>query len=215
MDFPALIDLPFIRENSVSPQDSADDQYPESLPRYFVEHFTKKGDRVFDPFMGHGTTAFVAEELGRIPYGIEADMQRYEWAAGQLEHWNNMRCADAVNSADQGFPKMDFCITSPPFMMKNHRWNPLYAGQKAYNGYSCYIERLNEIFAAIKMVMKKNALMVVHVDNLQGAVYTPLVRDFSITIGEHFNPVGETIIRWSEGSPERLNISHALIFKTI
>lgn len=214
MDITPFIELPFLRENPVSPHDSAEDQYPDSFPRYFIERFSKTGDKVFDPFMGHGTTAFVAEALGRVPYGIEADEGRYEWAAGQLEHWGNLRCADAGDCGDLGFPKMDLCVTSPPFMMKNHRWNPLYAGDPVYNGYASYLSRMSEIFAAIKPVMKKNALVIVHADNLYGnKIYTPLVRDFSILIAEHFRAIGDVVIKWSGDAPEGYPISHALIFK--
>jgi len=213
VDYPAYIQLPFLRENPVSPHDSDEDKYPESMPRYFMTHFTREKDKVFDPFMGHGTTAFVAEELGRIPYGIEADPERHEWTAGQCAHWQNIRCGDAGDAKRMDFPKMDFCITSPPFMAKNHGWNPLYCGDQIYAGYDRYLLRMAEIFAGLKSVMKKGAHIVVHADNVRGKmVYTPLVRDLSIVIAESFKPVGETIIKW-EHAPEDYPLSHALIFK--
>lgn len=36
---------------------------PENIVRYFIQKFTKKGDRVFDPFAGFGTTLIVSEKL--------------------------------------------------------------------------------------------------------------------------------------------------------
>jgi len=45
--------------------------FPPSLPEWFITLFTKKGDVVLDPFMGSGTTIFVANKLGRSSIGID------------------------------------------------------------------------------------------------------------------------------------------------
>ena len=46
--------------------------FPIELPNWFIRLFTKKGDKVLDPFMGIGTTAISALSLGRGYIGIEA-----------------------------------------------------------------------------------------------------------------------------------------------
>lgn len=43
--------------------------FKPQLPAYFIERFTRKGDVVYDPFMGRGTTPIEAALHGRIPYG--------------------------------------------------------------------------------------------------------------------------------------------------
>ncbi|OGY41242.1 MAG: hypothetical protein A2Y67_02155 [Candidatus Buchananbacteria bacterium RBG_13_39_9] len=41
------------------------------IPRQLISRYTKKGDVVFDPFVGSGTTAYEAETLGRHFIGID------------------------------------------------------------------------------------------------------------------------------------------------
>lgn len=45
--------------------------FPKKLPMWFIQLFTQKGDVVLDPFIGSGTTALAAYELGRQFVGID------------------------------------------------------------------------------------------------------------------------------------------------
>ncbi len=45
--------------------------FPEKLPEWFINLFTKEGDTVLDPFMGSGTTIIIANSLRRNSMGIE------------------------------------------------------------------------------------------------------------------------------------------------
>ncbi|MBL9166483.1 MAG: class I SAM-dependent methyltransferase [Verrucomicrobiales bacterium] len=45
--------------------------FKPQLPRFFVEHLTQPGERVYDPFMGRGTTLIEAALLGRVPMGCD------------------------------------------------------------------------------------------------------------------------------------------------
>ena len=45
--------------------------FPEALARDHIISWSKPGDLVYDPFMGSGTTAFVARSLGRDYIGSE------------------------------------------------------------------------------------------------------------------------------------------------
>lgn len=47
--------------------------FPRALPEWFIKLFTKPGDTVLDPFMGSGTTLFVAYEMGRKAIGIDKE----------------------------------------------------------------------------------------------------------------------------------------------
>ena len=52
--------------------------FPEGLPEWFIKLFTKEGDIVLDPFMGSGTTNFVAKKMKRHSIGIEIITEYYE-----------------------------------------------------------------------------------------------------------------------------------------
>ncbi|MDP3273721.1 MAG: DNA methyltransferase [Deltaproteobacteria bacterium] len=45
--------------------------FPPSLPRYFIEQYSKPGDLVLDPFSGRGTTALEACLRGRVGVGLD------------------------------------------------------------------------------------------------------------------------------------------------
>lgn len=45
--------------------------FPVDLPKWFIKLFTQPGDLVLDPFLGSGTTAVAALQLGRNFVGVE------------------------------------------------------------------------------------------------------------------------------------------------
>src|SRR5215470_5585100 len=47
--------------------------FKPQLPRFFIERLTVVGDRVYDPFMGRGTTPLETALLGRVPVGNDAN----------------------------------------------------------------------------------------------------------------------------------------------
>lgn len=212
MTIESFITLPYALERDPPPFEGQDIKYPEALVRYFLGRYTRKGDKIFDPFAGLGTTLFVAEEMGRVPYGIESDPDRHSWSAGQLENWMNLLPGDAAQMRKMGFPKMDFSITSPPFMRMQDRWNPLYGGDPTKAGYAAYLRRLRQIYAALAQIMKRHALVVVHVDNIQGRIFTPLAWDMARVIAGVMKPAGEVIIKWENG-PVDYPFTRTLIFK--
>ena len=62
--------------------------FPKHLPAWFIKLFTDPGDIVLDPFLGSGTTAFVAMELGRNAIGVEINPEycdEVEKAASEMQ----------------------------------------------------------------------------------------------------------------------------------
>jgi len=59
--------------------------FPEGLPEWFIKLFTREGDTVLDPFMGSGTTIFVASRMKRNSIGIEIVPEYYEMVQNKVE----------------------------------------------------------------------------------------------------------------------------------
>jgi len=60
-------------------------QKPESLLHRVLLASTNKGDFIFDPFLGTGTTAVVAKKLGRNYFGIEKEKKYFNTIKQRLE----------------------------------------------------------------------------------------------------------------------------------
>lgn len=59
--------------------------FPEGLPEWFIKLFTQPHDLVLDPFMGSGTTNFVAQRMRRNSIGIEILEEYYSMVKEQIE----------------------------------------------------------------------------------------------------------------------------------
>lgn len=75
------ISIPFwsMPENTDHPT-----QKPEKLYAKLVLASSKPGDKIFDPFLGSGTTAVVAQKLGRFFCGVEINREYCLWAVKRL-----------------------------------------------------------------------------------------------------------------------------------
>ena len=60
-------------------------QKPLKLIQQVILASSNKGDIIFDPFMGSGTTAVVAEALGRKWFGIEKDEKYVTLARNRIK----------------------------------------------------------------------------------------------------------------------------------
>jgi len=58
--------------------------FPEELPEWFIKLFTNEGDWVLDPFMGSGTTIFVANRMKRNSIGIDIIPDYYNLVKNQV-----------------------------------------------------------------------------------------------------------------------------------
>lgn len=63
--------------------------FPEALAGSLIEAFSDVGDLIYDPFMGSGTTAIVAEKLGRKWVGSELIKEYCDIANKRIEEVTN------------------------------------------------------------------------------------------------------------------------------
>lgn len=213
MKHETLVKLPWKLERNAPHFEGNDIKFPESFARHILKKYSKKGDVVFDPFTGLGTALFVAEEMKRIPFGIEAEEKKYEWVAGQLENWTHLIHDDAANIEKYDFPKTDLILTSPPYMARHHKWNPLFSGNPKHAGYDKYLKRMGFIFGKMTKIMKKNTPLIIQVDNLQnGKIFTPLSRDIAQAISKNYIQADDVKVLWNNPRPD-YSYTQYLVFK--
>ncbi|MDM7987263.1 MAG: site-specific DNA-methyltransferase [Smithella sp.] len=63
--------------------------FPEELPEWFIKLFTKEDDVVLDPFMGSGTTLYVALRMNRKAIGIDILEEYFEMVRLNIESLYN------------------------------------------------------------------------------------------------------------------------------
>jgi len=197
--------------------------FPETLVQEFIEFFTKKHQWVLDPFLGTGSTLVAAQKCRRNGIGIEIYPEYCEIAKKRLtqrkllEHEQNREIVivgDSQNIVrifkENSLPKVDFCITSPPY------WNQLQRGymrQKergkkgldTYYGdkkedigniddYEEFIQKQKRIFDVVCEVVKDFGYLVVITNNIffNGKMF-PLAFDTLISLSEKWVPKDEKI----------------------
>ncbi len=213
------------QENSlVMPSEFRDDdvRFSDSLALFFIEEFSAVGDVVFDPFVGFATTVLAAEKLGREGFGIEVLEDRAKFIKSVVKNKDNIICASALDIDDISLPKIDFVLTSPPYMSKNNHPQYPFAGYEITGqNYKDYHEDLKKIFRSIKKKMNTGAVAVIEVSNvINDDVVTPLAFDIASSVGEVLKFEREIIINWDNGKPKDnygygYDHSYCLIFKNI
>lgn len=71
--------------------------FPEGLPEWFIKLFTTEYDTVLDPFMGSGTTLFVANRMKRNSIGIDVIPEYYTMVKNRLNHIDQYLFEDPSN----------------------------------------------------------------------------------------------------------------------
>lgn len=199
---------------------SQDNRYPEALVEYFLGKYTEPGDTVLDLFAGLGTTMFVAEEMGRVPYGIELDRSRFEFIKSQVQHKSNVIQGDALRLDSYGLPRIDFAMSSPPYMNRDDGMNPLTCS-RTDGDYASYLRDLGRVYTKVKKVLKPHARVVIEASNLKRGEVTLFAWDVAREISRLFYFEGEVVVGW-EGQDNGCGTygygydhSYCLVFKNL
>lgn len=65
-------------------------QFPESLPKFIIENFSKEGDIVCDPFAGLGNVLITAKQMKRNFIGIDIDQEYCNVIEERLKSLTNL-----------------------------------------------------------------------------------------------------------------------------
>jgi DNA modification methylase len=190
-------------------------KYPEDLVEMYLNKFTQKGDTVFDPMSGTGTTQVTSLQLGRNAYGVELSDLFHEIATNRcsdLDSNNQWKIfqGDARDIQHFEIPELDYIITSPPYWdMLNMKGAEVQASRKAkglqtnysenendlgnLDDYSNFLEVLIDIYKKTAEKLKTNGHLTIVVKNVKkkGKHY-PLAFDLTKNLTEFlkFNHVG-------------------------
>lgn len=208
------LQLPNKPRSELPPEFRAGDvRYPESLVELFLREFTQEGDTVLDPFAGFGTTLLVAEAMARIPFGIEVDPVRCSYARSRLKNGGRLLHGDARQLATYNLPAIDFSMTSPPYMNREDREDPLTACQADGQGYGQYLRDLCGIYRQMAAIMKEGARAVIEVANLKRHGVTPLAWDIAAQISQVLTFEGEIVVGWEPTYGYGYDHSYCLVFR--
>ena len=199
--------LPNLKNREIPEKFQTDDnRSSENLVEHFIKNYTKKGDIVLDIFAGLGTTLLIAEELGRIPFGVEFTEERFKFIKENLKHKENIIHGDSTKLLEYNLPKCDFCYTSPPFSGQNSKVNP-FAAYESEGSYKQYIIDYEKIFSQVKEVMKPDAYIVLDIANLKNedGIVTTLAWDAQKSIANVLHFIGEIVIIWESRESETVD----------
>jgi DNA modification methylase len=184
----------------------------DSLMGFCVNKFTERGQVVFDPFAGFGTTLLVAEEMGRIGYGIEFSKQKANYVHGLLEHPERLIHGDSRNLLEYDLPFFDLCLTSPPYTNESDDENPFVDYRKKGFDYPSYLEEMGRIFSQVSQKMNPYGYVVIEASNLKkNGQVTTLAWDIARELAQIFHFQGEAIICWDKYG-YGYNHSYCLVF---
>ena len=174
---------------------------PPVLVERFLAEYTDPGDRVFDPFAGYGTTLAVADDLDRVPYGLEYEPERVEWIRDRLDVPEHVQQGDALSFDPESVPSCECVFTSPPFMEQEMETNPFenYAGESTYQE---YLDDAQRAFDRVADVLTPAGTLVVDVANIKhDRRITTLAWDLADRLSNSLSFEGETIVAWTGEGP--------------
>lgn len=188
-------------------------RYAERFVEYLLNRFSQEGDVVLDPFAGFGTTLIVAEELKRVPYGIEFLRDRCDFIRSRLATPSHVIHGDARKLAEYELPELDLIITGPPYGSRKTDVLPT-ASYTESGDYDEYLRDIGLIFGQAKEKMKKGGLAIIEASNFkndEGEV-TTLAWDIAREVSQLLKFKGEIVFCWEDGYAYSYDHSYCMVF---
>jgi len=187
----------------------------DSVVEYCINKFTERGQVVFDPFAGYGTTLLIAEEMGRLGYGIEFSREKAKYVQGLLKHPEHLIHGDSRKLMEYDLPPVDLCLTSPPYTNQGDTENPFVDYRQKGFDYPSYLQATGNIFSQVAQKMRHSGRLVIEASNLKkNGQVTTLAWDIAREVSCIFHFDGETVVCWDEYG-YGYNHSYCLVFSKI
>ena len=184
----------------------------ENMLEFFINGFTEKGQIVFDPFAGFGTTLLVAEEIGRVGYGIEYSKPKADYVHALLTHPEHLIHGDSRNLMEYDLPLFDLCLTSPPYTNESDAENPFVDYRQKGFDYPSYLHEMGNIFSQVNQKLNPSGHVVIEASNLKkNGHVTTLAWDIAREVSKFMHFEGETVIGWDKYG-YGYNHSYCLVF---
>ncbi len=185
-------------------------KFPETLVKEFITFFTKKGEWVFDPFLGTGSTLIAAGEANRNAVGLELQQKYYETSVRRIKkgkydstlipiNGDSLNAQKLLRHQNLPIEKFDYVITSPPYWnqlernsirqtkRKNSGLDTKYSSDKNdlgnITGYNNFIEFQAKIFDVVWDLIKVGGYLTIITNNVynESRLY-PLAFDTAISL---------------------------------
>ena len=210
--------LQFTRENrTVLPSrfQHEDVRASENMLEHFIKEYAIEGQIVFDPFAGFGTTLLVAEELGRVGYGIEYSKPKAEYIRGLIAHPERLIEGDSRRLLEYDLPNFDLCLTSPPYTNEKDSENPFVDYRQKGFDYPSYIKEMGNIFSQVAQKLNPSGHVVIEAANLKKHGHiTTLAWDIAQEVRKILHFEGEIVIGWDRYG-YGYNHSYCLVFSKV
>ncbi len=199
-------------------------KFPETLAQEFIEFFTKRGQYVLDPMAGTGSTIVASLRSGRHSVGVELNPQYANIARDvirdeimaigddAMDLQADIIQGDAARLSEFELPIFDYLFTSPPYWDMLHAkggesqkkrreddnlditYSEHHADLGNIRDYDAFLERLVQIYASLKPMLRDKAYLTIIVKNIKkgGKIY-PLAWDLASQLGEVFTLKDERI----------------------
>jgi DNA modification methylase len=201
-------------------------KFPEELVKEFIEFFTKKGQIVLDPMLGTGSTLVACFYSARSGIGIEllekyaliAKKRLQKLCAQQIFEGCNVQPislmviqGDAYDIDKMDLPKIDYCITSPPYWdmllekgfetqeeRRKKKLDVYYSDDPRDLGnihdYDKFLDALEEIYEKVYNILKPKGYLTIIVKNVKkkNKMY-PLAWDIGKRLSRFFTLKDERI----------------------
>lgn len=179
--------------------------YSPTMISDFINFFTKKNAKVLDPFLGIGSTLEACVRTGRVGFGTELNQKYFQLCKKRAPQFSsNIYNDDARNIPSLNIPKIDFCISSPPYwdilnrstgsfkstrdkknLDVNYSEHDLDLGN--IDDYEKFIEECSKVYLNIYEVLKNNAYIVIILKNVKkGGKLYPLAWDLARSLSSKY-----------------------------